>query len=184
MKLQDLRSQISIVHQEPVLFPISIAENIAFGRTGATRAEIEQAARDANAHDFIAALPNGYDTVIGERGSTLSGGEQQRIAIARALLKNAPILILDEPTSAVDSATEESIAKALARLIRGQTTFLIAHRLSTVRRANRVLLLQAGRVAELGSFDQLLRGSRNDAAFYGVKQGSEQVEADTGRASP
>ena len=143
-----LRDQVAVVLQEPFLFPMSIADNIAFGRPDATRDEIERAARAANAHDFIAALPEGYDTVIGERGATLSGGERQRIAIARALLKDAPILILDEPTSALDAETEHAIVEALERLMRGRTTFIIAHRLSTIRSATTIVVLEHGQVVE------------------------------------
>lgn len=156
LELHSLRSQIGIVLQEPFLFPLSIAGNIAYGRPNASRAEIEAAARDANAHEFIARLPEGYDTVIGERGATLSGGERQRLAIARALLKDAPILILDEPTSALDAGTESLLMEALDRLMAGRTTLLIAHRLSTVRRADRILVLRDGRVTESGTHGQLL----------------------------
>jgi ATP-binding cassette, subfamily B, bacterial len=158
VQLQSLRSQIALVMQEPFLFPFSIAENIAFGKPDAARAEIEAAARTANAHEFIRRLPQGYDTVIGERGATLSGGERQRISIARALLKNAPILILDEPTSALDAETEQSILQALEKLMEGRTTFIIAHRLSTVRRADRIIVLEDGVIAESGAHAELLAG--------------------------
>jgi ATP-binding cassette subfamily B protein/subfamily B ATP-binding cassette protein MsbA len=156
VQLQSLRGQMAVVLQEPFLFPLSVAENIAYGRPGASRQEIEAAARAANAHAFIARLPCGFDTVIGERGATLSGGERQRLAIARALLRSAPILILDEPTSALDAGTESQLLEALERLMAGRTTFLIAHRLSTVRRADRILVLQDGRVTESGTHAQLL----------------------------
>ena len=156
LRLRDLRAQISFVLQEPVLFPLSLVDNIAYGRPAATRDEIEAAARAANAHDFIARLPQGYDTMVGERGATLSGGERQRISIARALLKNAPILILDEPTSAVDAATEASLIDALERLMRGRTTFVIAHRLSTIRHASQILVLEHGEVLERGTHPELL----------------------------
>jgi len=156
VQLASLRRQIGLVLQEPFLFPISIADNIAYGRPDAARAEVEAAARAANAHAFIAKLPQGYDTVIGERGSTLSGGERQRLAIARALLKDAPILILDEPTSALDAATEALLLEALERLMAGRTTFLIAHRLSTVRHADRILVLQDGRITESGTHAELM----------------------------
>jgi ATP-binding cassette, subfamily B, bacterial len=154
--LKSLRSHVAIVLQEPFLFPISVAENIACGRPEAGREEIEAAASAANAHEFITRMPRGYDSVIGERGVTLSGGERQRLAIARALLKNAPILILDEPTSALDAATERSIIEALERLMAGRTTFIIAHRLSTVRRADRIVVFEHGRIAETGTHEQLL----------------------------
>jgi len=156
LRVADLRANISIVLQEPFLFPFSIAENIAYGRTSATRDEIVAAAQAANAHEFIERLPRGYDTVIGERGATLSGGERQRIAIARAFLKNAPLLILDEPTSALDAETEQSILSALQRLMQGRTTFVIAHRLSTIRRATKIIVLDRGRVAESGTHEELL----------------------------
>src|SRR6266542_1543276 len=131
-RLRDLRDQFALVLQEPVLFSTSIAENIAYARDGATREEIVAAARAAAAHEFVAALPDGYDTVVGERGMTLSGGERQRIAVARAFLKDAPILLLDEPTSSVDVATEAAIVDAMVRLMAGRTTLMIAHRLSTL----------------------------------------------------
>jgi ATP-binding cassette subfamily B protein/subfamily B ATP-binding cassette protein MsbA len=156
VQVKSLRDQVAVVLQEPFLFPMSVAENIAFGRPDASRDEIETAARTANAHQFIAALPHGYDTVIGERGATLSGGERQRIAIARAVLRNAPILILDEPTSALDAETEHAIVEALERLMRGRTTFIIAHRLSTIRNASKIVVLEHGQVVEQGSHTQLL----------------------------
>src|SRR5262249_8312179 len=139
--LRGLREQVAVVLQEPFLFPLSVAENIAYGRPGASREEVEAAARAANAHDFICRLPLGYDTPVGERGATLSGGERQRLSIARALLKDAPILILDEPTSALDAQTEKLVLEALRALMKGRTTFVIAHRLSTVRHAERIVCL-------------------------------------------
>lgn len=154
--LDTLRRQVAVVLQEPFLFPMTIADNIALGRDAATRREIESAARAANAHDFITALPDGYDSVIGERGATLSGGERQRIAIARAFLRNAPILILDEPTSSLDAETELAIVEALARLTRGRTTFIVAHRLSTIRNAGTIVFLEHGRIAEHGTHAQLM----------------------------
>ncbi|MDA1194640.1 MAG: ABC transporter ATP-binding protein [Planctomycetota bacterium] len=144
--LADLRRQYGIVLQESVLFSTTLRENIAYGRPGATPAEIEQAARDAAAHDFISALPDGYDTVVGERGSGLSGGERQRIALARAFLRDAPLLILDEPTSALDTGTESLVMDALERLMAGRTTFMIAHRLATLERCDVRLELEDGGV--------------------------------------
>jgi ATP-binding cassette, subfamily B, bacterial len=166
VQLKSLRGQIALVLQEPFLFPLSIAENIAYGRPAASRAEIENAARAANLHGFIARLPQGYDTVIGERGATLSGGERQRIAIARALLKDAPILILDEPASALDAETERLIFQALESLVKGRTTFLIAHRLSTVRQADCIVVLKDGQVAESGTHEQLLARGELYAQFH------------------
>ena len=152
-----LRSQIAIVQQEPVLFHRSLAENIAYARPGASRAEIERAARLASAHDFIATLPQGYDTLVGERGIKLSGGERQRVAIARAFLADAPILILDEATSSLDSESEVLIQQAMERLMTGRTTLVVALRLSTVRALDRLLVLDKGKVIEEGSHDALIR---------------------------
>ncbi len=168
VRLRDLREQIAIVLQEPFLFPLSIADNIAYGRPAAARAEIEAAARVANAHEFIARMPQGYDSVIGERGATLSGGERQRISIARALLKDAPILILDEPTSALDAETERLVLEALQRLMKGRTTFLIAHRLSTVRGADCIAVFKEGQIAEHGTHGELLARGALYAHFYGT----------------
>ncbi|SSW69310.1 ATM1-type heavy metal exporter [Achromobacter veterisilvae] len=156
-KQASLRSQIAIVQQEPVLFHRTLAENIAYARPGATQAEIEQAARLASAHDFIVALPKGYDTLVGERGVKLSGGERQRVAIARAFLANAPILILDEATSSLDSESEVLIQRAMDRLMEGRTTLVVAHRLSTVRALDRLLVMDHGRVIEEGSHEALIR---------------------------
>jgi ABC-type multidrug transport system fused ATPase/permease subunit len=156
LTLKSLRRQISIVLQEPLLFSGSIRDNIRYGRLEASEAEIVEAARAANAHDFIARLPNGYDTELGERGAKLSGGERQRIAVARAFLKDAPILILDEPTSSIDSKTESVILEALDRLMVGRTTFMIAHRLSTVRRADVILVVDRGQIVERGAHEDLL----------------------------
>ena len=149
-RLADLRSQFAIVLQEPVLFSTSITENIAYARPGATEEEIVQAAKMADAHDFILALPNGYQTVVGERGIRLSGGERQRISLARAFLKDAPILLLDEPTSSVDMKTEAAILKATERLMRDRTTFMIAHRVSTLENCDVMLKMEHGRLVQTG----------------------------------
>lgn len=157
ISLQSLRSHVSVVLQEPLLFSGTIMDNIRYGRLDATDDEVRQAARAANADDFISALPEGYGTELGERGTQVSGGERQRISVARAFLRNAPILILDEPTSAIDSRTEAVILDALDRLMVGRTTFMIAHRLSTVRRADQILVLDKGRLVQSGTHDQLMR---------------------------
>jgi subfamily B ATP-binding cassette protein MsbA len=154
--LASLRSKIGIVTQETVLFDETIASNIAYGSHGVSREEIEAAARAAYAHEFITKLPAGYETRIGERGQKLSGGQRQRIAIARALLKNSPILILDEATSSLDAESERLVQEALQNLMRHRTSFVIAHRLSTVRRADKIIVLEKGRVAEVGRHDELL----------------------------
>ncbi|HET6934186.1 MAG TPA: ABC transporter ATP-binding protein [Candidatus Angelobacter sp.] len=156
-RLADLRAQFSIILQEPVVFSATVAENIAYGRNNATREEVIEAAKAARAHDFISALPDGYDTKVGEGGCRLSGGQRQRLAIARAFLKDAPILIFDEPTSAVDIHTEQEIMSATEDLIRGRTTFIIAHRLSTVRDCDMILVLKQGKVAKMTSdFDDAM----------------------------
>jgi ABC-type multidrug transport system fused ATPase/permease subunit len=154
--IDSLRAQFSIVLQEPLLFPGTIRDNIAYGRLDATNDEIQDAARSANAHDFISGLSQGYDTVLGERGRKISGGECQRIAIARAFLRDAPILILDEPTSSIDSRTEATILDALDRLRQGRTTIMIAHRLSTIRHADLILVMDRGQLVERGTFEQLI----------------------------
>ncbi|HYD36305.1 MAG TPA: ATP-binding cassette domain-containing protein, partial [Allosphingosinicella sp.] len=151
-----LRRQVAIVPQEPILFHRSLAENIGYGRPDATQAEIEEAARLANAHDFIAALPKGYLTLVGERGVKLSGGERQRVALARAFLADAPILILDEATSSLDSESEALIQQAIARLLVGRTAIIVAHRLSTVRGLDRILVFDKGRIVEDGPHEALL----------------------------
>jgi ATP-binding cassette, subfamily B, bacterial len=154
--LHDLRSRFAIVPQETALFADTVAANIGYGAGEASRAEIEKAARAAFAHDFIVALPQGYDTMLGERGVTLSAGQRQRIAIARAVLRNAPILLLDEATSALDSESETLVQKALDSIMQGRTTLVIAHRLATVTRADRILVLDQGRLMEQGTHQSLL----------------------------
>jgi ATP-binding cassette, subfamily B, bacterial len=156
LTLASLRAQVSIVLQDPLLFSGTIMENIRYGRLDATDDEVMRAAMSANAHDFITALPLQYNTELGERGTQISGGERQRISVARAFLKNAPILILDEPTSSIDSKTEAVILDALDRLMEGKTTFMIAHRLSTIRRADKILVLDHGRMVESGTHEELL----------------------------
>jgi ABC-type multidrug transport system fused ATPase/permease subunit len=154
--LLELREQIGVVSQETFLFNGTILENLRFGRPDATRQEVEAMARAACVHDFVTALPEGYDTHVGERGVKLSVGEKQRISIARALLKNPPVLVLDEATASVDTSTEQLIQQALQHLLAGRTSFVIAHRLSTVRHADLILVLQKGRIIERGSHAELL----------------------------
>jgi ATP-binding cassette subfamily B protein len=154
-----LRSQIAKIEQDVFLFSRSIADNIAFGTPDATREQIEQAAKEAQAHNFILSFQEGYDTKIGERGVTLSGGQRQRLALARAFLKNPRILILDDSTSAIDSATEDEIQKAMKRAKEGRTTLLITHRLSQIRWADVILVLEKGQIVAKGSHEDLLRTS-------------------------
>jgi subfamily B ATP-binding cassette protein MsbA len=156
-ELQSLRAHIGIVSQEVVLFDDTVRSNIAFGRIGASQADVEQAAKLAYAHDFILRLPNGYDAIIGERGLKLSGGERQRLAIARAILRDPPLLILDEATSALDTESERIVQLALANLMKNRTTLVIAHRLSTIQNADRIIVLDRGAIVEMGSHDELLR---------------------------
>jgi ABC-type multidrug transport system fused ATPase/permease subunit len=177
LRLADLRAQISVVHQEPLLFSASLRENVRYGRLDADDAAVEAAARAAGAHDFIAALPHGYDTMIGERGARLSGGERQRIAVARAFLKDAPILILDEPTSAIDSRTEAVVLAALERLMTGRTTFMVAHRLSTVAGSDLILVVDRGALVERGTHDELLRLGGLYAELHEAQTGARRAGA-------
>jgi subfamily B ATP-binding cassette protein MsbA len=156
LSLASLRSQIGIVAQETMLFNDTVRNNIAYGQPNVSQQDVERAAQAALAHDFIRRMPQGYDTVVGERGFRLSGGERQRLSIARALLKNAPILILDEATSALDSESEALVQAALQNLMTGRTVFVIAHRLSTVRRADRIVVLENGTIADQGTHEDLL----------------------------
>lgn len=171
-----VRSQVAWLPQDPTLLPISIADNIAFGRPEAPRDQIIAAAKAAGAHDFISRLPEEYETIIGERGATLSGGEAQRLAIARALLKDAPIVILDEPTASLDAATEASVMEAIKNLTQDRTTLLIAHRLSTIRRANRIIVLSQGRIIESGTHQQLCQQAGTYARHHVQQSGLAGID--------
>ncbi|WP_334186854.1 cyanophycin metabolism-associated ABC transporter [Noviherbaspirillum sp.] len=175
LRVADYRRHIGLVLQEPFLFFGTIADNIAYGKPGATREEIIAAARAANAHEFILRLPHGYDSMVGERGQTLSGGERQRISIARALLIDPQLLILDEATSSVDTTTEKEIQKALDNLVRGRTTIAIAHRLSTLRRADRLVVLDKGQIVEVGQHDELME---RQGAYYRLYQAQARQAED------
>jgi ATP-binding cassette subfamily B protein len=172
---KELRQLFGMVLQEPFLFFGTIAENIAYGKPEATRAEIVQAAKAANAHDFILRLPLGYDSLVGERGQSLSGGERQRISIARALLIDPKILILDEATSSVDTTTEKEIQKALDNLVKGRTTLAIAHRLSTLRKADRLIVLDKGEIIEVGNHDDLMAA---EGTYYQLYQAQARHAAE------
>jgi subfamily B ATP-binding cassette protein MsbA len=176
-KLKSLRSQISFVLQENLLFHAAIWQNIAYGKPEASREEIIEAARLANAHEFIESMPKGYDTIVGERGVTLSGGQRQRVAIARAIIRNAPILIMDEPTSSLDAASEELVFEALGRLMVGRTSIVIAHRLATVRRADIILVLDTGLIVEQGTHEELLAKGGLYADLYDIQfRGEEKLD--------
>ena len=176
-KQKSLRQQISFVLQETLLFHAPVWQNIAYGKPEASRAEILHAAKLANAHEFIEKLPQGYDTILGERGMTLSGGQRQRIAIARAVIRNTPILLLDEPTTGLDAASEKLVFEALDRLMEGKTTIVIAHRLSTVRRADIIFVIKEGAIVESGKHDELLKSGGLYSKFYDLQfKGEEEVE--------
>jgi len=176
LTLKTLRDNISLVLQEPILFSGSIRENIAYGRPDASSDEIIAAAQAANAHDFIRALPSAYDSQIGERGVRLSGGERQRLSLARAFLKDAPVLILDEPTSSLDSRTEWGILEALERLMAGRTTFIIAHRLSTIHYADQIIVLEKGCIVERGTHQELVRQNGLYSQLYRIQTGAVRRE--------
>ncbi|MHB0864651.1 ABC transporter ATP-binding protein [Paenibacillus sp. SEL3] len=182
--LTSLRSHISMVSQEPSLFPATIAENIGYGRLEATREEIVEAAKAAHAHDFIVQLPEGYETLLSERGGGLSGGQKQRISIARALLKNAPLLLLDEPTSALDSQSEAQVQNAMNAVMQNRTVLVIAHRLSTVRQANRIIVLDQGSIVESGSHEELLGRDGVYRKLYLKNFEEEQHTTENGNSLP
>lgn len=176
-QLRSLRQQISVVLQDSILFAASIRDNIAYGRLDATQAEIEQAARLANAHNFILHLPQGYDTILGERGATLSGGQRQRIAIARAAIRHAPIVILDEPTTGLDNENERTVTEALERLTQGCTTFWISHNLRATETADLILYIEAGQVLEQGTHAELMRLGSRYAALYALQSVLDKTQA-------
>jgi ATP-binding cassette subfamily B protein len=176
LNLRDLRRAIGLVSQEVFLFHGTVAENIAYGTFAATRAAIERAAVLAEAAAFIAALPHGYDTLVGERGQRLSGGQRQRIALARAILKDPPVLVLDEATAAVDNETEAAIQRSLERITADRTTVVIAHRLSTVRHADRIVVMEHGRIVESGDHETLLRRGGAYAGLWRVQAGLRPEE--------
>jgi ATP-binding cassette, subfamily B, bacterial MsbA len=166
--LHSLRQQIGIVSQDIILFNDTVKENIAFGKSGASEADIVEAARMAYADEFIRELPEKYDTLIGDRGLKLSGGQRQRIAIARAILKNPPILILDEATSSLDSVSEALVQNALESLMRGRTTIVIAHRLSTIKHADRILIIEKGKIEDVGKHEELIARNLTYRELYNV----------------
>jgi ABC-type multidrug transport system fused ATPase/permease subunit len=176
-KLDALRAQVGFVLQETVLFRGTIRENIAYGRPGATDDEVFAAAKVANADEFISRMPHGYDTIVGERGDTLSGGQRQRIGIARAVIRNSPIMILDEPTAALDTESEHLVINALRELMKGRTVIMIAHRLSTISEADKIVVLKDGVVAEEGSHGELL-------ALGGVYAELHRIQYETTGALP
>ena len=178
-KIKSLRDQIGYVLQDTVLFHGTIADNIAFGRPEASRAEIIKAAELANAHEFISRMAQGYDTMVGERGSTLSGGQRQRIGIARVMVRNNPILLLDEPTAALDTESEKLVIEALERLMKGRTVITIAHRLTTIRDADQIIVISGGVVAESGTHDELLAKNGIYAQLHRT-----QFDASTHAATP
>lgn len=177
VSLASLRANLAVVTQDIVLFDDTVRANIAFGKPGASDADIEAAARAAAAHDFIIALPQGYDTPVGDRGGRLSGGERQRVSLARAFLRNAPILLLDEPTSALDAQSEDLVQRALADLMHGRTTLVVAHRLATVRAADLIVVMDEGRIVETGDHDSLIAQNGAYAAFYRLQFGGDATPA-------
>jgi subfamily B ATP-binding cassette protein MsbA len=179
--LSSLRRQIALVTQETVLFNDTVRHNIAYGKPEATDQEVQEAAQIAFAHEFIREMPNGYDTIVGERGIFLSGGQRQRLAIARAILVNAPVLILDEATSALDAESERLVQRAISNLIRNRTTIVIAHRLSTIRRADRIVVMEAGRIIEIGTHAELLSRDGQYRKLYELQFADEEDLIETSR---
>jgi subfamily B ATP-binding cassette protein MsbA len=174
IKSDSLLEQIAIVNQQTFLFNRSFADNILYGKKGADMEEVKDAAKAANIHDFIKSLPDDYDTMVGEQGVKLSGGQKQRVTIARAILKNAPILILDEATSSLDSESEKLVQEALENLMKNKTTFVIAHRLSTIRHADKILVMKNGQIIESGNHDELIKNEGEYKKLYRIQFGTEQ----------
>jgi subfamily B ATP-binding cassette protein MsbA len=178
--LESLRRNIALVSQEIILFDDTVRANIAYGRPDASEKEITQAAKNAAAHDFIEAMSNGYDTYVGERGTKVSGGQRQRLAIARAMLKNAPILLLDEATSSLDAESEREVQAALMELMKGRTTLVIAHRLSTVIEADLIHVIDNGKLVESGNHPELLSKNGTYARLYALQFKEQQLEVEVG----
>jgi subfamily B ATP-binding cassette protein MsbA len=178
--LDSLRRNIALVSQEIILFDDTVRANIAYGRPDASEKEITQAAKNAAAHDFIEAMSNGYDTYVGERGTKVSGGQRQRLAIARAMLKNAPILLLDEATSSLDAESEREVQAALMELMKGRTTLVIAHRLSTVIEADLIHVIDNGKLVESGNHPELLSKNGTYARLYALQFKEQQLEVEVG----
>jgi ABC-type multidrug transport system fused ATPase/permease subunit len=173
--LESLRAEMSMVLQESILFTGSIVENIAYGRPDATGAEIIEAARDANADEFISKFPDGYYTILGERGSNLSGGQRQRIAIARAFIRNTPILILDEPSTGLDAESTDLVLQALRKLMKGKTTIIISHELSLIRDADKIIVIKEGQIEQMGTHNELIRAGGLYANLYAMQSGQREM---------
>jgi ABC-type multidrug transport system fused ATPase/permease subunit len=174
--LESLRAQMSMVLQESILFTGSILENVAYGRPDATGIEVVEAARDANADEFISKLPDGYYSILGERGSNLSGGQRQRISIARAFVRDTPILILDEPSTGLDAESTDLVLQALRKLMKGKTTIIISHELNLIRHADKIIVIKAGEIEQMGTHEELIRSGGLYANLYAMQSGQRAME--------